>query len=110
MLNCSEVVSRFALSLFFGPIQFITLNHTCFWSGGFNYTTRYSIYVQVFWIDKSNASLVPVVLKQAREKTRMYSSTRLGPRCDVTAKGASERLADFSIFNMAGNLYIQVTL
>ena len=26
---------------------------------------------------------------------------RLGPRCDVTAEGASERLADFSIFNMA---------
>jgi hypothetical protein len=37
-------------------------------------------------------------------------STRLGPRCDVTAKGASERLADFSIFNMAENLYIQITL
>jgi hypothetical protein len=45
------------------------------------------------------ASLVPVVLKQAREKSGC--STRLGPRCDVTAKGASERLADFSIFNMA---------
>jgi hypothetical protein len=30
-------------------------------------------------------------------------------RCDVTAEGASERLADFSIFNMAENLYIQVT-
>ena len=53
-------------------------------------------------------SLVPVVLKQAREKTWMYSSTRLGHRCDVTAKGASERLADFSIFNMAENLYIQI--
>ena len=26
---------------------------------------------------------------------------RLGPKCDVTAEGASERLADFSIFNMA---------
>ena len=53
-------------------------------------------------------SLVPVVLKQAREKRGC--STRLGPRCDVTAKGASERLADFSIFNMAENLYKQVTL
>jgi hypothetical protein len=31
-------------------------------------------------------------------------------RCDVTAKGASERLADFSIFHMAENLYIQITL
>ena len=50
-------------------------------------------------------SLVPVVLKQAREKC----STRLGPRCDVTAQCASERLADFSIFNKAENLYIQVT-
>jgi hypothetical protein len=54
-------------------------------------------------------SLVPVVLKQAREKKR-GCSTRLGPRCDVTAKGALERLADFSIFNMAENLYIQITL
>jgi hypothetical protein len=34
----------------------------------------------------------------------------MGPRCDVTAKGALERLADFSIFNMAENLYIQITL
>jgi hypothetical protein len=34
----------------------------------------------------------------------------LGPRCDVTAEGASERLADFSIFNMAENLHIQITL
>jgi hypothetical protein len=32
------------------------------------------------------------------------------PNLDVTAKGASERLADFSIFNMAENLYIQITL
>jgi hypothetical protein len=30
--------------------------------------------------------------------------------CDVTAKGALERLADFGIFNMAENLYIQITL
>ena len=52
-----------------------------------------------------SVSLVPVVLKYAREKKR-GCSTRLGPRCDVTAKGASERLADFSIFNMAENLYI----
>jgi hypothetical protein len=37
-------------------------------------------------------------------------STRLGLRCDVTAKGASERLADFGIFSMAENLYIQITL
>jgi hypothetical protein len=34
----------------------------------------------------------------------------MGPGCDVTAKGASERLADFSIFNMAENLYIKITL
>ena len=53
-------------------------------------------------------SLVPVVLSK-REKKR-GCSTRLGPRCDVTAKGASERLADFSIFNMAENLDIQITL
>ena len=29
----------------------------------------------------------------------------LGPGCDVIAEGASERLADFSIFNMADKLY-----
>ena len=29
-------------------------------------------------------------------------------RCDVTAEGASERLADFSIFNMADNLYTYI--
>jgi hypothetical protein len=54
-------------------------------------------------------SLVPVVLKQAREKMLMWYETGTS-RCDVTAKGASERLADFSIFNMAENLYIQITL
>jgi hypothetical protein len=30
---------------------------------------------------------------------------RLGARCHVTAEGASERQADFNIFNMAYNLY-----
>jgi hypothetical protein len=55
---------------------------------------------------RENFSPVPVVLKQAREKKRNETETR----CDVTAKGASERLADFSIFNMAENLYIQITL
>ena len=33
---------------------------------------------------------------------------RLGPRCDVTAEGALERLADFSIFIMADNLYTYI--
>jgi hypothetical protein len=58
-------------------------------------------------INRVLSSLVPVVLKQAREKSGC--STRLGPRCDVTTKGDPERLADFSIFNMAENLYIQIT-
>ena len=31
-------------------------------------------------------------------------------RRDVAAKGASECLADFSIFNIAEKLYIQITL
>ena len=35
---------------------------------------------------------------------------RLGPRCDVTAEGASERLADFSIFNTADNLYTAISI
>jgi hypothetical protein len=48
----------------------------------------------------SYSSLVPVALKQAQEKTWIHPRTRLGSRCDVTAQGASERLADFSIFNM----------
>jgi hypothetical protein len=49
----------------------------------------------------------PSRLKQAREKSGC--STRLGPMCDVTAKGASERIADFSIFNIApGKNYIQL--
>jgi hypothetical protein len=47
---------------------------------------------------------------EASARKKRGCSTRLGPRCDVTAKGASERLADFSIFNMAENLYIQITL
>jgi hypothetical protein len=47
---------------------------------------------------------------EASARKKRGCSTRLGPRCDVTAKGASERLADFSIFNMAENLDIQITL
>jgi hypothetical protein len=43
---------------------------------------------------------------EVRARKKRGCSTRLGPRSDVTAKGASERLADFSIFNMAENLYI----
>ena len=39
------------------------------------------------------------------EKKQGYISIRLAPRCDVTAEGAPERLADFSIFNMADNFY-----
>jgi hypothetical protein len=80
--------------------------------------TRVSLNTWVFhlWLERkfcfnhvrhTRSSLVPVVLKQAREKRGC--SARLGPRCDVTAKGASERLADFNIFNMAENLYIEIT-
>ena len=47
---------------------------------------------------------------EASARKKSGCSTRLGPRCDVTAKGAPERLADFNIFNMAENLYIKITL
>ena len=33
---------------------------------------------------------------------------RLAPSCDVTAEGAPERLADFSIFSMAVDLYASI--
>jgi hypothetical protein len=38
--------------------------------------------------EQKTASLVPVILKCEKKRG-------LGPRCDVTAKGASERLAKY---------------
>ena len=54
------------------------------------------------------ATLAPVVLDQTQGKNKDICSMRLGTRCDVTAESALERLADFSIFIMADNLYTYI--
>ena len=55
---------------------------------------------------QNNLSLVPVVLEQTQRKKPGYISIRPAPRCDVTAEGAPQRLADFNIFNMVDNFYV----
>ena len=64
-----------------------------------------SLVVQMITIYKVDTQPSP-----SRSEASARKNVDVGPRCDVTAKGASERLADFSIFNMAENVYIQTTL
>jgi hypothetical protein len=64
-----------------------------------------SLVVQMITIYKVDTQPSP-----SRSEASARKNVDVGPRCDVTAKGASEHLADFSTFNMAGNLYIQINL